>query len=333
MPDAPRKPYISSAAAGLFASALVTALLALACNALSTGGIGRYGWALFTVAPLVMGFAASAFFCRWHGSITFGQSMLVTLVGLLLAAVALLVIRWEGLICLAMAAPLGLVGGAIGGGVAVWASKRGKRQIPPTLPLLALLVFPVAAWGEAKWDQSTPSSIVTTSVILPATPAEIWPHLQNFTIEEEPDFIGFRAGIAYPLATRTTGTGIGALRACILSTGTMPERITAWQPPYHLAFDVLGTPPPMSELSPYATVEPRHLHDTYISRRGEFRLEALPDGTTRLSGTSWYEQRLWPGWYWLAYSDAVVQAVHHRVYEQIATDLAKDRARAQLAHR
>ena len=198
---------------------------------------------------------------------------------------------------------------------------------------LLLLIFPLAAWGEAKLDLAAPASTVTTSIVLPATPAEIWPHLQNFTVEAPPDFIGFRAGIAYPLATRTSGAGVDALRECLLSTGPMPERISGWEPPRFLAFVVLATPDPMFEWSPYARIHPPHLHQTLVFKRGEFRLEALANGTTRVSGTTFYPQRLWPGWYWLTYSDAVVRAVHQRVYEQIRVDLAMDRARQNLVQR
>lgn len=84
-------------------------------------------------------------------------------------------------------------------------------------------------------------------------------------------------------------------------------------------------------MSPFSNVQPAHLHDTFISKRGEFCLESLADGTTRLTGTSWYQERLWPGWYWLTYSDAIVRVIHARVSEQIRVDLKKARERRRLA--
>ena len=327
-----RTRYLVSAATALLGSVGVSALLGFLCNLIAVGAIKVYGTTLFFLAPALMGFTASLLFARWNGSITILQALGVTLLALLLAASILLVVKWEGLICLAMAAPIALVAGAIGGAVGVTLARRGHKD-PPPATLLLLLIFPVVAWGEARLNLATPASIVTTSIILRATPAEVWSHLQNFTIEAEPTFVGFRAGIAYPLATRTVGTGVGAARECLLSTGPMPERITAWNPPHLLAFDVLATPHPMVEMSPFREIHPPHLHDTYVSKRGEFRLEALVDGTTRLTGTSWYEQRLWPGRYWLTYSDAVVRAVHARVYDQIRVDLEKDRERRSLVQR
>lgn len=324
--------YLVSAATALIGSVGASALLGLLCNLIAVDSFNSYGTALFFLTPALMGFTASVLFARWNGSITILQALGVTLLALLLAASVLLIVKWEGLICLAMAAPIALVAGAIGGAVGVSLARR-RNRIPPPGTLLLLLIFPVVAWGEARLNLAVPTSIVTTNVILRASPAEIWPHLQNFTVEAEPTFLGFRAGLTYPLATRTIGTGVGAARECLLSTGPMPERISAWNPPHLLAFDVLATPHPMVEMSPYREIHPPHLHDTFVSKRGEFRLESLVDGTTRLTGTSWYEQRLWPGWYWLTYSDAIVRAVHARVYEQIRTDLEKDRARRSLTQR
>ncbi len=325
-----RTRYIASATTALVDSVVVSALLGLLLNLIAVGVFKNYTAALFLVAPALMGFAASVLFARWNGSITIRQSLGVNLLSLLFAAVVMLLVKWEGLICLAMAAPIALVAGSICGAAGVTLPRRGTKPVPPGSALL-LPFFVFVPWGEARLDLATPASIVSTSIVLPATPAEILPHLPHFTIEAEPDFIGFRAGIAYLLATRTAGTGLGAARDCILSTGTMVERITTWSPPHHLAFDVVETPPPMLEMSPDAGVHPPHLHDTFVSKRAEFRPETQADGTTRLTGTSWNEQRLWPGWYGLPWSGAIVHAIHQRVFEQLRVDIEKDRARRRLA--
>ena len=48
----------------------------------------------------------------------------------------------------------------------------------------------------------------------------------------------------------------------------MAERITAWNPPHHLAFDVLTTPEPMFEMTPFLACAPPHLHETFTSEAG-----------------------------------------------------------------
>ena len=49
----------------------------------------------------------------------------------------------------------------------------------------------------------------------------------------------------------------------------------------------------MRELSPYH-IHPPHLDNFLVSKRGQFLLEGLPDGKTRLEGTTWYTNRMWP---------------------------------------
>ena len=54
-----------------------------------------------------------------------------------------------------------------------------------------------------------------------------------------------------------------------------------------------------------------------VSQMGEFRLEALPNGRTRLIGTTWYKHHLWPAPYWAVFSDAIIHRIHLRVLEHI----------------
>jgi len=56
------------------------------------------------------------------------------------------------------------------------------------------------------------------------------------------------------------------------------SRSTAWEPARRLAFDVVQSPLPMQEWSPYAKVYAAHLDNGFRSRRGEFRLIPLPNG-------------------------------------------------------
>ena len=50
---------------------------------------------------------------------------------------------------------------------------------------------------------------------------------------------------------------------------------------------------------------------------GQFLLEALPNGHTRLTGTTWYENSFWPGAYWNVWSDYIIHRIHGRVLAHI----------------
>ncbi len=107
------------------------------------------------------------------------------------------------------------------------------------------------------------------------------------------------------------------MRYCEFSTGAFVEPITTWDKPHRLAFDVTHNPPPMREWSIHANVHPPHLAGFLRSRRGEFRLQALPNGQTRLVGTTWYEHDMWPTSYWQLWSDLIIHNIHTQVLEHI----------------
>ncbi len=73
----------------------------------------------------------------------------------------------------------------------------------------------------------------------------------------------------------------------------------------------------MQEWSPYAHIHPAHLDGYMVSKRAAFELEALPGGRTRLVGTSWYENRMFPVAYWHWWSDRAVKGVHESVFAHI----------------
>jgi hypothetical protein len=158
---------------------------------------------------------------------------------------------------------------------------------------------------------------VKSSVVIDASPPKVWAHVVAFRPIPEPRDLAFRLGIAYPRSARIEGSGVGAVRYCEFSTGAFVEPITHWEPGWRLAFDVAEAPPPLRELTPFAEVTPPHLDGYLRARRGEFRLRPLPNGRTRLEGSTWYELRLAPEPYWQIFSDYLIHRIHSRVLQHI----------------
>jgi hypothetical protein len=117
------------------------------------------------------------------------------------------------------------------------------------------------------------------------------------------------------------GDGVGAVRYCIFTTGTFVEPIEVWDQPRLLQFSVKDQPPPMKEWSPY-DIHPPHLDHYLVSQKGQFLLTPLPGGRTRLEGTTWYVNKMWPESYWQLWSDYIIHRVHLRVLKHIK-DLAE----------
>jgi hypothetical protein len=74
----------------------------------------------------------------------------------------------------------------------------------------------------------------------------------------------------------------------------------------------------MHEFAINDQVVPAHIAGHYLrSEKGEFLLETLPDGKTRLIGTTWYRLQFWPTAYWQNWSDYVIHRIHLRVLTHI----------------
>lgn len=305
------------------AVALATTVpLAMLLVVLSTQLLGSYGLALFVGAPFAIGLF-SAQIAGFSRPRTFLQCLLTGQLCLALVGIGIIAIAVEGAICVFMAAPfaslLTLLGTLLGHAIQSrpWMGQASKHT------LLALAVFvPLLMAAEAASPPVPAVRAVATEVIIQASPQQVWPHVIAFAPLPEPTEWFFRTGIAYPQRAEIDGHGPGATRRCIFSTGTFVEPIEVWDEPTLLRFKVTEQPPPMEELSPF-DVHPPHLDNYLCSQQGEFLLQQLSDGSTRLIGTTWYSNRMWPEWYWGLWSDYIIHRVHLRVLEHIER-LAED---------
>jgi DNA-binding transcriptional regulator GbsR (MarR family) len=91
-----------------------------------------------------------------------------------------------------------------------------------------------------------------------------------------------------------------------------------------LQFLSTSNPAPMQEWTPYANVDPPHLHGFLVSNGGQFLLTPLPNGGTRLEGTTWYHHGLWSATYWRWWSDAIIHRIHMRLLTHIRDQAEKD---------
>ena len=77
----------------------------------------------------------------------------------------------------------------------------------------------------------------------------------------------------------------------------------------------------MEEWTPYSRIDTPHLHGFLVSEGGQFLLTPLPNGGTRLEGTTWYQHGLWPSQYWCFWSDEIIHKIHLRVLRHIRDEV------------
>jgi hypothetical protein len=275
-----------------------------------------YGATLFVGAPLIAG-AFSAWLFNLQEPRSWSETLGIASLTVVVPALALLLFALEGLICVLMSLPLVLVVGILGG--VIGKAIAGATHRPPRDAFTALFLVPLFA-GADLLPRATPLEMACTTVEVAAAPEEVWRQVIAFSPLPAPEEWYFRAGIAYPTHATIDGSGVGALRRCVFSTGEFLEPITAWEPGRLLAFDVTAQPSPLRELSPYGDITPPHLAGQFRVRRGEFRLQPLPGGGTRLEGRTWYQLETAPRGYWLLWTDAILHAIHRRVLAHIQAE-------------
>ncbi len=294
----------------------------VAALGLSVFGLGDYGGALFLGAPVMMGTVAG-FLLNVGRPRSLPANVGVAVLTCITFGGLLLLTALEGLICIAMAAPIGLamtsMGVLLGRALATVEGGRMVRLMGLGWPAL-LLVEPPAGANLRE---------VSSRVVIHAPPEAVWEAVIGFgdvELPPPPEWF-FQLGIAYPMRARIQGTpvelgGDGAIRYCEFSTGPFVEPIQRWAPPVnggsgHLAFSVSRSPPTMHEWSFYDNVHAPHLDGILQSRRGEFVIQPLGGGDTLLIGRTWYTFDMAPEPYWGLWSDAAIHEIHDRVLEHI----------------
>lgn len=275
---------------------------------LAIGPLAHYGQTLFVAAPFLQGFVAGV--CAGPEQ---KRDVRAWLVSVFVLMAALVMFAYEGLFCIAMAAPMWLGIGALG--LVFGRALHGfVRFVVPG----GLLSLPLLHLGERL--TAPPSTVyeATTEVVVQASPQQVWDHLVTFDRLQPPQEWWFRAGIAFPVHATIEGRGVGAVRKCSFSTGDFVEPIEVWDEPRLLRFTVEQCPPPMFEWNPlHDHVDAAHLHGSFAAKRGQFELVPLPDGSTLLRGTTWYVHGLHPEGYWRVFSDWLVHSIHRRVLHHI----------------
>ena len=299
-------------ACAVFSAGLSAVLGALFVSLSLTTEIGQdYGWGVFVGLPFVMGLVSAVTYGH-HARRKASQCQAVACLSLAFSFLFLLLLAIEGILCLAMAAPIALPLACLGGWVGYMIQNRSSFN--PSLPLF-LATFLLMGF-EKKALPEAPIFSVRSEVFVNASPEKTWNNVVTFSELPSADDWLFDLGIACPTCATIEGTGVGAIRHCNFTTGTFVEPITVWNEPNVLAFDVTAQPPPMKEISPY-DIHPPHLDGHLESKRGEFRLERMEDGKTRLIGTTWYKHHMWPASYWKLWSDFLIGRIHERVLKHV----------------
>jgi hypothetical protein len=301
-----------------WAAIIITIIIAGLLSLWGIYVIGSYGIALFILTPFLIGFSTASLY-GYKNNMTRRESIGVGLSALGIFMVALIVVAIEGLICIVMAAPILALFTFFGSLIGYYLVNKPNDHTPSSL-LILIGIIPLMSFVEDKIEPELTS--VTTSITINAKPMEVWRNVIEFPELDKPTEFIFKTGIAYPINAKIVGSGVGAVRYCNFTTGSFIEPVTVWQEGQLLGFSVLEQPAPMKELS-FWDINAPHLHDYFVSKKGQFKLTELEDGKTLLEGTTWYYHNISPVFYWQAWSDLIVHKIHTRVLNHIKRNSEK----------
>jgi len=254
----------------------------------------------FVVLPVLMGIISAWFWAELNFKTKnyLGYSLINGTIAILLSFVFL----GEGIICLLIVSPLiftFIISGALLGR-SLFRKKNDKLNM--SIGGLFIVLFLVDLFSAHSYDRS-----VSDTMIIRASPDEVWKHVVAYDKIKSPEkFWLFRLGLPSPSETTVDGYCKGAGRKCIFSNGyVFDEKMTEYEPEKILTFDIIDQPR-----------DPEIMGHIDILR-GQFILRDNGDGTTTLTGTSWYRLYVSPSWYFDLWARSITRNVHFRVMEHI----------------
>jgi hypothetical protein len=238
------------------------------------------------------------------------------------ALLATMLMLLEGAICVVMFAPLALALSSIGGVAGGLAGRfiRSRRARTATLACVMVLPFFTAAWERPVFHQLE-SRRVDNVIDIQAAPEVVWRNIERVPAirkDELPKTWAGRIGFPDPIEATLSHEGVGGVRNATFAGGLwFIETIDVWEPGQRLAFTIAAD---TDKIPPTTLDEHVRVGGEYFDvLRGEYRLEALGSGVTRLHLSS--QQRLSTDFNWYAHlwTDAVMSDLQWRILQVIKT--------------
>jgi uncharacterized protein YndB with AHSA1/START domain len=254
----------------------------------------------FVILPILMGIISGWF---WRNLNLRSWSLIGYACYDILTAILLsFVFMGEGTICLIIVSPLILVFVYVGLVIGRVMFKNNNQQLNVSIISLLITLFIIDGFSKHEYINE-----VSDTIIINAPPTKVWNNVVAFKkIEQKPTFWLFRIGLPSPMETTVDGYYKGAGRKCIFSNGyTFGEKISTFEPGRNLVFDIIDQPR-----------DPEIMNHLDLLQ-GQFLLKDNGDGTTTLTGNSWYKLYVFPSWYYDMWAQSIVRNVHIRVMEHI----------------
>lgn len=266
------------------------------------------GVTMFLLLPSATGFVTVLTVHYWRAvAISLVIAMTLCLAGLVFTGL-------EGIVCVAMASPILIVGAMLGAAVGTLV----KRQFP-TDGTFSMAIIPILAGAsvfgagkiEDRLDTACRTEIVKSTIIIAASPAEVWDAMIEFDDVNGPQPLLMRMGLPIPQSCSIRGSGVGSERICRFSSGFIRERVTRWNPPHRLEFDIEEVQLPGRHWLGF--------------QRATYTLDRRGAGDTRVTRTTTVTSTLRPAFYWRFLERLGTETEHDYILNSLKTKVSSGR--------
>ncbi|HZD94158.1 MAG TPA: hypothetical protein VE133_07885 [Candidatus Sulfotelmatobacter sp.] len=230
------------------------------------------------------------------------------------ALAATMITFLEGAICVVMLTPLALVLASFGGLLGGLAGRmiRSRRTRGFTVACVMVLPFFTASWEKPAFYQIQ-SRLVENVIDIQAPPDVVWRNIERVSAigrEELPKSWTRSIGFPDPVEATLSHEGIGGVRHASFTKGLLfIETIDVWEPEQRLGFTIAADQVPATTLDEHVTIGGPY----FDVLRGEYRLEPLGPGVTRLHLSSRHRVSTDFNWYAHLWTDAVMSDLQRRI--------------------
>ena len=230
-----------------------------------------------------------------------------------LAAVALL---WEGWICVAMFTPIALVASTLGGAAAGLIVHYGRLRRSRDASLVCVMCLPLLISGlEPQFLSQRDLRNVESVIDIHAPAATVWRNIERvprIRLTELQSSWSHTLGFPDPVEATLSAEGVGGIRHATFEGGVLfIETIDVWEPERRLGLSIRAHTEqiPPTTLDEHVTVGGRFFDVLH----GEYILESLPNGGTRLHLVSQHRLSTDFNWYAHLWTDAVMRDLQRRI--------------------
>jgi hypothetical protein len=271
-----------------------------------SGAIGVMSVAFVVLMPLAMGYV-TVFYIERHQPQHWALWIVLPWIPVVFATLATMAVLWEGMICAVMFLPLAMIISSIGGVIAgaIARSRRTRRVEDVSVACMILLPLLVGPWEQKIFNQKDVRTVESV-IDIQAPPDVVWRNIERvpaITPEELEPSWSRSIGFPPPVEATLSREGIGGVRHATFGGGVLfIETIDVWEPQRQLSFSIQADQIPTTTFDEHVTVGGAF----FDVLRGEYRLEQLANGTTRLHLLSRHRVSTDFNWYAHLWTDAIM---------------------------